>query len=139
MLEDVLVRQEIGYRVVGGPRFYERAEVKDLVAYLQVIDNQLDVVSLLRIANRPRRGIGSTTLARLQAFADAQGISFWQALARADEAGISTASLRAVKSFHTLIQSLQSAAQELELSELVEAVLERSGYLEALRAERTVE
>jgi DNA helicase-2/ATP-dependent DNA helicase PcrA len=139
VLEDVLVRQEIGYRVVGGPRFYERAEVKDLVAYLQAIDNPLDVVSLLRIANRPRRGIGSTTLARLQAFADAQGISFWQALARADEAGISTASLRAVKSFHTLIQSLQSAAQELELPELVEAVLERSGYLEALRAERTVE
>ena len=139
VLEDVLVRQEIGYRVVGGPRFYERAEVKDLVAYLQAIDNPLDVVSLLRIANRPRRGIGSTTLARLQTFADAQGISFWQALARADEAGISTASLRAVKSFHTLIQSLQSAAQELELPELVEAVLERSGYLEALRAERTVE
>jgi len=139
VLEDVLVRQEIGYRVVGGPRFYERAEVKDLVAYLQAIDNPLDVVSLLRIANRPRRGIGSTTLARLQAFADAQGISLWQALGRADEAGISTASLRAVKSFHTLIQSLQSAAQELELPELVEAVLERSGYLEALRAERTVE
>jgi DNA helicase-2/ATP-dependent DNA helicase PcrA len=139
VLEDVLVRQEIGYRVVGGPRFYERAEIKDLVAYLQVIDNPLDVVSLLRIANRPRRGIGSTTLARLGSFADAQGIPLWQALGRADEAGISAASLRAVKAFHTLIQSLQSAAQELELPELVQAVLERSGYLEALRAERTVE
>jgi DNA helicase-2/ATP-dependent DNA helicase PcrA len=139
VLEDVLVRQEIGYRVVGGPRFYERAEIKDLVAYLQVIDNPLDVVSLLRIANRPRRGIGSTTLARLGSFADAQGIPLWQALGRADEAGISAASLRAVKAFHTLIQSLQSAAQELELPELVQAVLERSGSLEALKAERTVE
>jgi DNA helicase-2/ATP-dependent DNA helicase PcrA len=139
VLEDVLVRQEIGYRVIGGPRFYERAEIKDLVAYLQVVDNPLDAVSLLRIANRPRRGIGSTTLARLQAFADAQGSSLWQALGRAEEAGISTASLRAVTSFHTLIQSLQSAAQELELSELVEAVLKRSGYLESLEAERTVE
>ena len=89
MLEDVLVRQEIGYRVIGGPRFYERAEIKDLVAYLQVIDNPLDEVSLLRIANRPRRGVGQTTLARLQTFADAQGISLWQALGRAEEAGIS--------------------------------------------------
>ncbi len=139
VLEDVLMRQEIGYRVIGGPRFYERAEIKDLVAYLQVIDNPLDAVSLLRIANRPRRGVGSTTLARLQAFADAQEISLWQALGRAEEAGISTASLRAVDGFHTLIQSLQSAAQELELPELLEAVLKRSGYLEWLEAERTVE
>ncbi len=139
VLEDVLVRQEIGYRVIGGPRFYERAEIKDLVAYLQAIDNPLDAVSLLRIANRPRRGIGSTTLARLQAFADAQGISLWQALGRADEAGISAASLRAVEGLHTLIQSLQSAAQELEPPELLEAVLKRSGYMESLEAERTIE
>ena len=139
VLEDVLVRQEIGYRVIGGPRFYERAEIKDLVAYLQVIDNPLDAVSLLRIANRPRRGLGAATLARLQAFADAQEISLWQALGRAEEEGISTASLRAVDGFHTLIQSLQSAAQELELPELLEAVLKRSGYLEWLDAERTVE
>jgi DNA helicase-2/ATP-dependent DNA helicase PcrA len=139
VLEDVLVRQEIGYRVIGGPRFYERAEIKDLVAYLQAIDNPLDEVSLLRTCNRPRRGLGQTTLARLQAFADAQEISLWQALGRAEEAGISGASLRAAESFHTLIQSLQSAAQELELPELLEAVLERSGYLESLQAERTIE
>ena len=139
VLEDVLVRQEIAYQVIGGPRFYERAEIKDCLAYLQVIDNPLDAVSLLRIANRPRRGIGQTTLARLQAFADAQGISLWEAHARADEAGISAASLRAVESLRTLLQSLQSAAQELDLGELVEVVLERSGYLESLRAERTVE
>jgi DNA helicase-2/ATP-dependent DNA helicase PcrA len=141
VLEDVLVRQEVPYRVIGGPRFYERAEIKDLIAYLQVVENPLDEVSLLRICNRPRRGIGQTTLARLQAFADAQGISLWQALGRSEEAGISTASARAVASFHTLIQSLQAfaAAQELDLPELVEAVLERSGYLESLRAERTVE
>jgi DNA helicase-2/ATP-dependent DNA helicase PcrA len=139
VLEDVLVRQEIGYRVIGGPRFYERAEIKDLVAYLQVIDNPLDAVSLFRIVNRPRRGIGETTLARLQAFANAQGISLWETLGRADEAGISGPSLRAVESFHALIQSLQSAAQELGLPELLQAVLERSDYLESLRAERTVE
>src|SRR2546422_1340045 len=78
VLEDVLVRQGIAYQVIGGPRFYERAEVKDLIAYLQVIDNPYDAVSLQRIANRPRRGIGDTTLARLQTHADAFGISLWE-------------------------------------------------------------
>ena len=73
VLEDVLVRQGIDYQVIGGPRFYERAEIKDLIAYLQVIDNPFDAVSPARIANRPRRGIGDTSLARLQTFADAQG------------------------------------------------------------------
>ena len=73
VLEDVLVRQGVPYQVIGGPRFYERAEIKDAIAYLQVIDNPSDAVSLLRIANRPRRGIGDTTLTRLQLWADANG------------------------------------------------------------------
>ena len=67
MLEDVLVRQGIAYQVIGGPKFYERAEIKDAIAYLQVLDNPYDAVSLMRIANRPRRGIGDTSLARLVA------------------------------------------------------------------------
>src|SRR5207249_5008535 len=96
VLEDVLVRQGIAYQVIGGPRFYERAEIKDVIAYLQVIDNPYDAVSLQRIANRPRRGIGDTTLARLQAHADAFGISLFETLGQADEAGIAAAPLRAV-------------------------------------------
>jgi DNA helicase II / ATP-dependent DNA helicase PcrA len=139
VLEDVLVRQGIAYQVIGGPRFYERAEIKDALAYLQVLDNPLDAVSLTRIANRPRRGIGDTTLARLQTFADAQGISLFAALGRAEEAGIATAPLRSVQALRTLFQSLQSAAQEHSVPELVEQVLDRSGYLEALEAERTIE
>src|SRR5207237_6261099 len=82
VLEDVLVRQGIAYQVIGGPRFYERAEIKDVIAYLQVIDNPYDAVSMQRIANRPRRGIGGTTLARLQTFADAQGVPVWEAAGR---------------------------------------------------------
>ena len=74
VLEDVLVRQGIAYQVIGGPRFYERAEIKDAIAYLQVIDNPNDAVSLMRIANRPRRGIGDTTIARLVNYADGLGI-----------------------------------------------------------------
>ena len=88
VLEDVLVRQGIAYQVIGGPRFYERAEIKDAIAYLQVIDNPYDAVSLMRIANRPRRGIGDTSLARLVAYADGLGISLWEAMGRAEEAGL---------------------------------------------------
>jgi DNA helicase-2/ATP-dependent DNA helicase PcrA len=125
--------------VIGGPKFYDRAEIKDAVAYLQVIDNPYDAVSLLRIANRPRRGIGDTTLARLTQHAEAMGVSLFETLDRADEAGIAAAPLRAVKSLWTLLQSLQSASNELDVPELIERVLQQSGYLEALDNERTIE
>src|SRR5213078_451835 len=131
VLEDVLVRQGVPYQVIGGPRFYERAEIKDAIAYLQAIDNPADAVSLLRIANRPRRGIGDTTLARLQVFADANAATLFEALGNAEAAGITGASLRAVQGLHTLLQSLQSAAQELDVADLLQAVYDRSGMIEA--------
>jgi DNA helicase-2/ATP-dependent DNA helicase PcrA len=139
VLEDVLVRQGVAYQVIGGPRFYERAEVKDLIAYLQVIDNPFDTVSLQRIANKPRRGLGDASLARLQTYANAQGMSLWEALEFPEEAGLGTAQVRTTTALRTLLLSLQSGALELPVAELVERVLERSGYLEALEAERTIE
>jgi DNA helicase-2/ATP-dependent DNA helicase PcrA len=139
VLEDVLVRQGVAYQVIGGPRFYERAEIKDLVAYLQVIDNPFDALSLLRIANRPRRGIGDSTLSRLMTFADQAEITLWEAMDRAEQAGVGTAPQKALASFRTMIQSLMSAAQELEVPELIERVLEQSGTIEAFEAERTIE
>jgi superfamily I DNA/RNA helicase len=139
VLEDVLVRQGVAYQVIGGPRFYERAEVKDVIAYLQAIDNPYDAVSLQRIANRPRRGIGDASLARLQTHADAFGISLLEALPQAEDAGISGAPLRAVQQFLGLLQSLMAGALDMEVPEVIERVLEQSGYLESLRAERTIE
>jgi ATP-dependent DNA helicase UvrD/PcrA len=139
VLEDVLVRQDVAYQVIGGPRFYERAEIKDLIAYLQVLDNPADAVSLGRIANRPRRGIGDTTLTRLATHAEAMGVSLFEALDRAEEAGVSGKPLRNVQALWTLMQSLQAAARELTVPELVEKVLEDSGYLDALESERTIE
>ena len=139
VLEDVLVRQEIPYQVIGGPRFYERAEIKDAVAYLQVIDNPFDGVSLARIANKPRRGIGDASIARLQVYADAQGISLFEALDQAEEAGVGAAPLKAVQRLHGLFQSLMAGALELPVPELLERVLDQTGYLEALQAERTIE
>jgi DNA helicase-2/ATP-dependent DNA helicase PcrA len=139
VLEDVLVRQGVAYQVIGGPRFYERAEIKDAIAYLQVLDNPADAVSLMRIANRPRRGIGDSSIARLVTFADAQGIWLYHALGRADDAGVGAAPLKAVKKLRDLLISLSAQAQELSVAELVERTLEQSGYLAALEAERTIE
>jgi len=139
VLEDVLVRQDIPYQVIGGPKFYERAEIKDAIAYLQVIDNPSDAISLIRIANRPRRGIGDASLARLQTYADAHGLSLWDALEHPEEAGCGGAPLKAIDKFRTFMQSSMAGALELPVPELLERVLEQSGYLEALEAERTIE
>ena len=139
VLEQTLRLQGIGYRVIGGPRFYERAEVKDATAYLQVLDNPSDAVSLMRIANRPKRGIGDTTISRLVAHADAQGSSLFEALDRPGDAGLGTAAVKAVTSLKNLLDSLRSAAQELDVPELLQAVLDRTGTLETYEAERTIE
>ena len=105
MLEDVLVRQGIAYQVIGGPRFYERAEIKDAIAYLQVLDNPFDAVSLLRIANRPRRGIGDTTLARLADLRRRARHLALRGARHAEEAGVGAAPLKAVAALRTLLVS----------------------------------
>src|SRR5206468_1355655 len=109
------------------------------IAYLQVLDNPFDAVSLQRIANRPRRGIGDASLARLRAYADGQGTSLFEALAYPEEAGVGAAPLKNVSALRMLLVSLQAAAQELSVPDLIEAVLDRSGYKDALEAERTIE
>ena len=139
VLEDVLVRQGVSYQVIGGPRFYERAEIRDAVAYLAVLNNSDDAVSLMRIANRPRRGIGDTSIQRMVVHADALGISLWEATADPETAGVASASARAIRGFRTMMESLMASAQELAVDELVQAVLERSGTIEAYEAERTIE
>jgi DNA helicase-2/ATP-dependent DNA helicase PcrA len=139
VLEDVLVRQGVAYQVIGGPKFYERAEIKDAVAYLQVLDNPADAVSLARIANRPRRGIGDTSFSRLVSHADGLGTTLWEATAQPEDAGLAPAATRAVKSFRSAMESLMATATDANVADIVQAVLERTGYLEALEAERTIE
>ena len=139
VLEQTLRLHQIGYQVIGGPRFYERAEIKDATAYLQVLDNPADAVSLMRIANRPKRGIGDTTISRLVVYAENHGLTLFDALDRPTEAGLGTAAVKAVTGLKNLLDSLRSAAQELEVPELLQAVLERSGTLDAFEAERTIE
>ncbi len=139
VLEDVLVRQDVPYQVIGGPRFYERAEIRDATAYLSVLVNPSDAGSLLRIANRPRRGIGDTSLARLVTHAESTGRTLWEATADPEAAGVATASCRAVRGFRNVMESLMALSQELNVDELLERVLEKTGTIEALEAERTIE
>ena len=139
VLEDVLVRQDVPYQVIGGPRFYERAEIRDATAYLTVLVNPSDAGSLLRIANRPRRGIGDTSLARVVTYADTTGRPLWDALADPEAAGVTSAACRAIRGFRSTMESLMAQAQELPVDELLERMLEKTGILDAYEAERTIE
>jgi DNA helicase-2/ATP-dependent DNA helicase PcrA len=125
--------------VIGGPRFYERAEIRDALAYLQALDNPSDALSLRRIVNQPRRGIGQTSLERLETYADALGMRLWDAIAQPAEAGLSVPAERAVEGFHRLMDALTSDATELGVGDLVERVLDRTGLVSTLEAERTIE
>ena len=139
VLEDVLVRQDVPYQVIGGPRFYERAEIRDATAYLSVLVNPQDATSLLRIANRPRRGIGDTSIQRLVTHAENTGRTLFQAMADPEAAGVTAASCRAIRGFHSTMESLMALSQELPVDEILERVLEKTGTLDALEAERTIE
>jgi DNA helicase II / ATP-dependent DNA helicase PcrA len=138
-LEDVLVREGVPYQVVGGVRFYERAEIKDAMAYLSVISNPDDSVSLERIINVPKRGIGNTSVAKLQDYARRNGLSVYGALWEADAAGLTGAAKKACRRVRELFEGLRVAAKEVPPAELIGAVLDESGYREELEAEDTVE
>jgi DNA helicase-2/ATP-dependent DNA helicase PcrA len=133
VFEEVFIRVGLPYRVVGGVRFYERREVRDLIAYLRVLVNPEDTVSLRRILNVPRRGIGERAQACVTALADRQRISFTAALRRLDEAyGIAARSASAIKEFVALLDELRAMAESLPPSHVMEAVLARTGYFDEL-------
>jgi ATP-dependent DNA helicase UvrD/PcrA len=138
-LEDVLVREGVPYQIVGGVRFYERAEIKDAMAYLSVISNKDDSVSLERIINVPKRGLGATSVARFSEYASQNGISLYDALGEAGEAGLTGAACKSCARVRNLFEGWRVAAREVPPSELIEAVLDESGYRAELEAEGTVE
>ena len=135
VFEEVFIRVGLPYKVVGGVRFYERREVRDLLAYLRVLVNPEDTVSLRRILNVPKRGIGDRAEACVEALSGRERISFGQALRRCDEAyGIAARSASAVKDFVALLDELRAMAESLPPSEVMEAALTKSGYLSELEA-----
>jgi DNA helicase-2/ATP-dependent DNA helicase PcrA len=141
VLEDTLVRAQIGYQVIGGTKFYERAEIKDAIAYLTMLVNPQDVVSFTRIANSPRRGIGQTSLSRVISWANTAGITIWEAALDPDAVpGLGTAARKAFHRFMGAMRILgERAASNPPVAELLREVLAESGYLDALEAERTIE
>lgn len=131
VFEEVFIRLGLPYKVVGGVRFYERREVRDALAYLRLLANPADQVSLRRILNTPKRGIGDRAVACVNALAERDRITFWEALRRAEDApGLATRSLVAIQGFVALIEELQSMVDGGERPDVVlETVLARSGYL----------
>jgi DNA helicase-2/ATP-dependent DNA helicase PcrA len=141
VLEDALVRGEVPYQVIGGTKFYERAEIKDAIAYLSLLANPADQVSFVRVANSPRRGIGQTSLSRVIAYAATLGEPVWNVAAAADRVpGLGRAAISALTRFMDTMAELRELARGgASVGELLEAVLTRSGYLDTLEAERTFE
>ena len=141
MLEDTLVRAEIPYQVIGGTEFYERAEIKDAIAYLTALVNPQDTVAFTRIVNSPRRGIGATSMARVLAFSNTMGISIWDAAATPSQVpGLGAAAVRAFERFMGTMAVLRERAQAgVPIAVLLDEVLAETAYLDTLRAERTIE
>jgi DNA helicase-2/ATP-dependent DNA helicase PcrA len=136
VFEEVFIRTGQPYKVVGGVRFYERREVRDALAYLRMLVNTADQISVRRVLNTPKRGIGDRAEACVQALAERERITFWEALVRADQApGLATRSLKNIQGFVAMVQELQSMVDAGERPDVVlESVLERSGYLTELEA-----
>jgi DNA helicase-2/ATP-dependent DNA helicase PcrA len=140
VLEDTLVRYGVQYQVIGGTKFYDRAEIKDALAYLTWLTNPSDAVAFGRIVNSPKRGIGDTTQARILAHANTVGEQVWEIALRPDIVpGLGSAAIKAVGRFMAVMERLQERVDGAGVAELLEETLEETGYLEALRAERTIE
>ena len=138
ILEKVFVKSGIPYRIIGGHRFYERREIRDMIAYLSVINNPSDEIRLRRIVNQPKRSIGDKTIATASAIAGALGESLLEVLGRADEFdSLRRASVK-LKAFYDMMQELIDANDDesVSLHELYELILEKTGYIEALRGEK---
>ena len=139
VLEDELVRADIPYKVVGGTRFYDRREVKDVLAYLRLCANPLDEVAARRIVNVPKRGIGSTSVTRLGAYAAVAQVSFAEAIGRAEDAGLTGNALRGANELREILETLVSIRDDVEPGALVEEIIDRTGYGAILEAEGTDE
>jgi DNA helicase II / ATP-dependent DNA helicase PcrA len=137
VVEEELVRAEVPYRVIGGTRFYERREVKDALAYLRAVINPTDEVSLKRIVNVPKRGVGDTSLGRIDAWAASHGVTFAEALDHAEEAGVHGRALTGIRELVDLLEDLRAVDDGARV--VLEAILDRTGYAAELENTRSLE
>ncbi len=134
VLEEHLARHGVPYKVIGGTRFYDRREVKDALAYLKAVVNPADEVSVKRVLNNPKRGVGDGSVGKLDAYASAHGLSFMEVLRRAADAGVSGKAATGITQFLFLLDSVDQLAADDRPAPLLEALLERSGYLDELQS-----
>lgn len=139
VIEEILMKSNIDYTIVGGIKFYDRKEIKDLLAYLRLIANPADDISLQRIINVPKRGLGSTSLDKISRYAQENDLTMYEALAEADFIGLIGKAAKTALEFRRLIETYTQQQEYLSVSELVEEVLERTGYRDMLLAEKTIE
>jgi DNA helicase-2/ATP-dependent DNA helicase PcrA len=135
-VEEELTRRNIPYKVVGGTKFYDRREIKDVLAYVRAVVNPTDEVSLKRIVNVPKRGVGDTSIGRVDAWGASHGMAFGQSINEAERAGVTGRALGGIKELLTLLEDLRTLDKP---AELLEAILGRTGYVAELEAERTIE
>jgi DNA helicase-2/ATP-dependent DNA helicase PcrA len=140
VLEDTLVNYNIDYQVIGGTKFYERAEIKDAISYLTLLVNPADTIAFQRVVNSPRRGIGNTTQGRIVSHANTTGESVWDvALAPEEVPGLGAAAIKAVSRFMSTMERLRERIESASVGDLIQEMLSETGYLDTLRAERTIE
>src|SRR5699024_6098781 len=138
-IEDTLMKANMTYQIVGGLRFYDRKEIKDIIAYLRLIANPDDDISFERIVNVPKRGIGATTIDRLRAYAAAQDISFFQAVKEIEHTGVTKRAVQALANFQNLMETFMKQQDFLTATDMVELVLEKTEYEEMLKNEKSIE
>ena len=137
-IEDILRRENIPYKIIGGLKFYERKEIKDIIAYLRLIQNENDNLSLKRIINEPKRGIGKTSLDKVEQLSIQTGISMYEIIKDAEQYGLNRVYLNS-REFVNCIEELKAKKEELPISELIKQTLKKSGYTKALENENTIE
>lgn len=137
-IEEILRREDIPYKIVGGLKFYERKEIKDIIAYLRLINNPSDNLALKRIINEPKRGIGKTSLDKIQAISEQTGIPMYQIIKEADQYGLSRVYSNA-QGFIEVIEDLISKKDEYTITELIKHTLKETGYTKALEDENSIE
>ena len=137
-IEDILRREGIPYKIIGGLKFYERKEIKDIIAYLRLIQNTSDNLSLKRIINEPKRGIGKTSLDGIEEIANSNGVSMYTVIKEAEQYGLNRVYLKS-REFINCIEELRNKAKDMKISELIKLTLNKTGYTKALEDEKTVE
>ncbi|MEC1625292.1 DNA helicase PcrA [Bacillus sp. PK3-037] len=139
VIEETLLKAGLNYNIVGGTKFYDRKEIKDILAYLRLVSNPDDDISFTRIVNVPKRGVGATSLEKIASYAAMNGLSLFQAIQQVDFIGVSAKAANALDSFRQMIENLTNMQDYLSITELTEEILDKTEYREMLKAEKSIE